>query len=337
MSIQVPTLVVLKFTGKWKTMIPDFKETVFRMNPTIINFEKLLTLQVNLGNRCNQSCEHCHVAAGPDGANEMSLEVMGKIVFFLRNQRGVVLDITGGCPELHPHFKYFLEEVHGLVSTLMVRTNLTVLTEPEMGWLPAWYQKLGVVLIASLPCYTEETVNKQRGNGVFKKSLDALKKLNELGYGSSLQLNLIYNPAGDFLPPSQQQLEEDYRRQLSERYGITFNRLFTIINAPLGRFKDYLESRGRVEDYIKLLVKNFNPDAAKNIMCRTLINVDWRGVLFNCDFNQASGLPLRARNGRVMTIDAISDVLEVGCEIVTGDHCYCCTAGLGSSCTGALV
>jgi radical SAM/Cys-rich protein len=318
-------------------MIPDFKETLARTNPAIINFEKLLTLQVNLGNRCNQSCEHCHVAAGPAGENVMSLGVMEKIIFFLRNQRGIVLDITGGCPELHPHFEYFLEEVHGLVSSLMVRTNLTVLTEPGMQWIPAFYKKLGVVLMASLPCYTEDTVNRQRGNGIFTKSIDALEKLNELGYGSSLELNLIYNPGGDFLPASQHQLEEDYRRHLSERYGVSFNRLFTIINAPLGRFKDYLESCGRAEDYLKLLVKNFNPDAAKNIMCRTLINVDWRGVLYNCDFNQSSGLPLKTAHGTVRTIDTITDVLEDGCEIVTADHCYCCTAGVGSSCTGALV
>ena len=318
-------------------MIPDFKETVVKMNSNIINFEKLRTLQVNLGNRCNQSCEHCHIEAGPAGENVMPLEVMEKIVFFLRNHSGLILDITGGCPELHPQFKYFLEEAHELVSSLMVRTNLTVLTEPEMEWIPPWYKKLGVVLMASLPCYTEEMVNTQRGSGVFRKSMDALKKLNELGYGSSLELNLIHNPCGDFLPASQLQLEEDYRCQLSERYGLNFSRLFTIINAPLGRFKEYLESCGRVDDYFKLLVENFNPDATKNIMCRTLINVDWRGVLYNCDFNQASGLPLKTRNGTVMTIDDIRNVVEVGCEIITGDHCYCCTAGVGSSCTGALV
>jgi radical SAM/Cys-rich protein len=192
----------------------------------------------------------------------------------------------------------------------MVRTNLTVLHEPEMKWIPALYKKLGVVLMASLPCYTEDRVNEQRGHGVFKKSMEVLRKLNALGYGSSLELNLIYNPDGDFLPGSQLQLEEDYRRQLSERYGISFNRLFTIINAPLGRFKDYLESCGRTEDYFKLLFENFNLDAAKNVMCRTLINVDWRGFLYNCDFNQASGLPLKTRNGTVMTIDAIEDVVE---------------------------
>ena len=318
-------------------MIPDFKETVVRMNSRIINFEKLLTLQVNLGNRCNQSCEHCHVAAGPAGEKVMSREIMGKIILFLRSHRGLILDITGGCPELHPHFHYFLEGVHGLVSRLMVRTNLTILTEPEMGWIPEWYSDHGVVLMASLPCYSEDNVNKQRGDGVFKKSLDALQKLNELGYGRFLELNLIYNPSSDSLPAPQQQLEEDYRRQLFDHYGISFNRLFALVNAPLGRFKRYLESCGRTEDYFRLLVDNFNPDATENIMCRTLISVDWRGVLYNCDFNQASDLPLRAQDGNEMTIDTISDVFAEGCEIVMGDHCYCCTAGAGSSCTGALV
>jgi len=318
-------------------MIPDFKETVVRMNSRIINFERLLTLQVNLGNRCNQSCKHCHVAAGPAGENVMSREIMEKIILFLRSHKGLILDITGGCPELHPHFHSFLEEVHGLVSRLMVRTNLTILTEPEMSWVPEWYSDHGVVLMASLPCYTEDNVNKQRGDGVFKKSLDALQKLNELGYGRFLELNLIYNPSSDFLPAPQLQLEEGYRRQLYDHYGISFNRLFALVNAPLGRFKHYLESCGRTEDYFRLLVDNFNPDAAENIMCRTLISVDWRGALYNCDFNQASDLPLRAQDGKLMTIDTITNLLAEGCEIVMGDHCYCCTAGAGSSCTGTLV
>ena len=161
-------MIILKFTGKWRAMIPDFKETVVRMNSRIINFEKLLTLQVNLGNRCNQSCEHCHVAAGPAGEKVMSREIMGKIILFLRSHKGLILDITGGCPELHPHFHYFIEGVHGLVSRLMVRTNLTILTEREMEWIPEWYSVHGVVLMASLPCYTEDNVNKQRGDGVFK-------------------------------------------------------------------------------------------------------------------------------------------------------------------------
>ena len=318
-------------------MIPDFKETVRRMNPCSASFDKLVTLQVNMGDRCNQCCEHCHVSAGPAGHNIMTKDVVEKIIHFLSNYRGLVLDITGGCPELNPHFKFFLEGVHGLTSRVMVRTNLTILTEEGMDWIPSWYQEQGVVLIASLPCYTEENVNRQRGNGVFKKSIEALKKLNALGYGSALELNLIYNPCSDCLPAPQQQLEEDYRRHLLAQYGICFSNLFTIVNAPLGRFKNYLESCGRTELYFKLLVDSFNPETVENIMCRTLINVDWRGVLYNCDFNQASGLPVRNRNGAPITIDTIEEVLERGREIVMGEHCYSCTAGAGSSCTGVLV
>lgn len=318
-------------------MIPDFKETVRSMNPYSTCFDKLLTLQVNLGDKCNQCCDHCHVTAGPAGHKMMPQDVMEKIIQFLDQYRGLVLDITGGCPELNPHFKYFVERAHGCASRVMVRTNLTILTEDGMDWIPSWYKEQGVVLIASLPCYTEQNVNRQRGNGVFKKSIEVLKKLNELGYGNDLELNLIYNPSTDCLPAPQKQLEEDYRRHLFAQYGISFNNLFTIVNAPLGRFKNYLESCGRTEDYFKLLVDNFNPETVENIMCRTLINVDWRGIVYNCDFNQASSLPMRNRHGAVSTIDTIEEVLERGNEIVMGEHCYSCTAGAGSSCTGVLV
>ena len=318
-------------------MVPDFKQTVQSTNPYSTCFDKLVTLQVNMGDKCNQCCEHCHVTAGPGGHNEMSQDVVERIIHFLDHYRGLVLDITGGCPELNPHFKYFVERAHALTSRVMVRTNLTVLTEGGMGWIPTWYKERDVVLIASLPCYTEKNVDRQRGTGVFKKSIEVLKKLNDLGYGSALELNLIYNPSSDALPAPQQQLEEDYRRQLLVEYGISFSNLFTIVNAPLGRFKNYLESCGRTEDYFKLLVDNFNPDTVKNIMCRTLINVDWQGVLYNCDFNRASSLPMRNRHGALITIDTLDEVLDRGHEIVMGEHCYSCTAGAGSSCTGVLV
>jgi radical SAM/Cys-rich protein len=318
-------------------MIPDFKETVRSMNPYSAYFDKLVTLQVNLGDKCNQCCEHCHVTAGPAGHNMMPQHVMRKIIQFLDQYKGLVLDVTGGCPELNPHFKYFVERAQGFASRVMVRTNLTILTEDGMEWIPPWYKERGVVLIASLPCYTEKNVNRQRGNGVFKKSIEVLKKLNTLGYGGDLELNLIYNPSSDSLPAPQQQLEADYRRHLFTQYGISFSNLFTIVNAPLGRFKSYLESCGRTEDYFQLLVDNFNPETVENIMCRTLINVDWRGIVYNCDFNQVSGLPMRNRNGAIITIDTIEEVLERGHEIVMGEHCYSCTAGAGSSCTGVLV
>jgi len=261
---------------------------------------------------------------------------MEKILGFLGNHKGLILDITGGCPEMNPQFKFFVEEAYNLVSRLMVRTNLTVFGEEGMDWIPEWYKEHRVVLMASLPCYTEENVDKQRGNGVFKKSIRALKKLNKLGYGSSLELNLIYNPGGNYLPDFQKKLEEDYKKQLFENHEIRFNNLFTIANAPLGRFMNYLESNGLTEQYFQLLVDNLNPDIAGNIMCRTLINVDWQGILYNCDFNQASGLPMINRTGKVLSINDMQDVVKDKYEILMGNHCYCCTAGAGSSCTGVL-
>jgi radical SAM/Cys-rich protein len=318
-------------------MVPCFEEKIRKINPDFLCFDKFITLQVNLGNVCNQSCELCHLAAGPAGKSIMNEEVMEKIIMLLYHHRGLILDITGGCPELNPYFKSFVEKSCGLVSRLMVRTNLTILTERGMEWIPDWYSRHQVVLMGSLPCYTEENVDRQRGNGVFKKSIDALRKLNELGYGSSLELNLIYNPAYDALPGSQKMLEDNYREKLFEDYGIRFNNLFAITNAPLGRFRSYLESSGKTEHYFKMLLDNFNPDTAGNIMCRTLINIDWQGILYNCDFNQAAGLPMRNKNGEIMETANIKDAIKKGHEIVRSDHCYCCTAGAGSSCSGVLV
>ena len=318
-------------------MVSCFEEKIRKINPDFLCFDKFITLQVNLGNICNQSCELCHLAAGPAGKSIMNEEVMEKIIMLLNHHSGLILDITGGCPELNPYFKSFVEKSCGLVSRLMVRTNLTILTEQDMAWVPEWYSRHQVVLMGSLPCYTEENVDRQRGSGVFKKSIDALRKLNELGYGSSLELNLIYNPARDSLPGSQKMLEDNYREKLFEDYGIRFNNLFTITNAPLGRFRNYLESSGKTEHYFNMLLDNFNPDTAGNIMCRTLINIDWQGILYNCDFNQAARLPMRSRDGKIMTIDDLKDAIQKGHEIVRSDHCYCCTAGAGSSCTGVLV
>ena len=318
-------------------MIPDFKETLRSINPGMVHFDKLLTLQVNLGNICNQRCEHCHLDAGPFGSNSMDRAVMEKIIIFLQRHRGLTLDVTGGCPELNPYFKFFLESARGLVSRLMVRTNLTILSEQGMQWIPPFYRDHQIVVVASLPCYREENVNGQRGSGVFAKSITALTTLNRLGYGSSLELNLVYNPRSDFLPPSQQCLEGEYRSNLHQHYGIRFNNLFTMVNAPLGRFGKYLDSSGRTEQYYRLLVDNFNPGTAERIMCRTLINVDWQGVLYNCDFNQASGFPVRNKDGHRMTIDSIGDIMVGRHEIIMRDYCYCCTAGSGSSCTGVLV
>ena len=320
-------------------MIADFKQALINTDPRLLQFDKLQTLQVNLGNRCNQSCAHCHVQAGPTGEKIMPEPIMERIINFLRNHPGLCVDITGGCPELIPDFKFFANEVYKLASRLMVRTNLTVFFEPGLDWLPKWYSQHKVVVIGSLPCYTQENVDMQRGPRVFQKSIKAIRLLNELGYGydEQLELNLVYNPGGDFLPGPQEQLEADYKRELGEKYGIRFNKLFTITNAPIGRFKQYLEANGQLEKYLQLLVENFNPSAAENIMCRNLLSVDYRGMVFNCDFNQALDIPVIDGSGKNATIEQLEGVLSGDLEIITDEHCFCCTAGAGSSCKGSLV
>jgi radical SAM/Cys-rich protein len=320
-------------------MIADFRDALTNVDPALPRVGELLTLQVNLGNRCNQRCAHCHVQAGPNGEKMMPKAVMEEIIRFLSGHGGLCVDVTGGCPEMNPDFRFFVESVCGLASRLIVRTNLTVLLEPGLEWVPSWYRRRRVTLCASLPCYTRQNVDGQRGRGVFEKSIAALKMLNELGYGSdeALELNLVYNPGGDFLPGPQQQLEADYKRELGGKYGIRFSRLFTITNVPIGRFKESLETNGRLNRYMRLLADNFNPSAAENLMCRSLVSVDYRGLAFNCDFNQALGLPIVDSKGRAVTIERLDDALSEGIEIITGEHCFCCTAGTGSSCTGSLV
>ena len=264
---------------------------------------------------------------------------MEKIISFLQNHPGLCVDLTGGCPELNPDFKFFVENIHEFASPLMVRTNLTVFFEPGLEWIPRWYQEHKVVVISSLPCYTPVNVDKQRGEGVFEKSVKALKLLNNLSYGSDKgpKLNLVYNPGGDFLPGPQEQLEADYKRELNNKYGVMFNNLFTIINAPIGRFRQHLEANGRLKQYLQMLAENFNTKAAENIMCRNLVSIDYRGMLYNCDFNQALGLPIIDATGNNLSIEQLDDILAEGIEIITGEHCFCCTAGAGSSCTGSLI
>jgi MoaA/NifB/PqqE/SkfB family radical SAM enzyme len=286
----------------------SFEQKIKEIGFGLLKLDKLQTLQVNLGNRCNQSCAHCHVEAGPNGKNIMTRAVIQKVIDFLKKCSLQCVDITGGCPELNPDFRFFIENVHLLTKQIMVRTNLTVFFESG-------------------------------GGGVFEKSIAALKILNDLGYGSdeNLELNLVYNPGGEFLPGPQQQLEADYKRELNEKHRVKFNNLFTITNAPIGRFKQYLRSNGKLESYQQLLIENFNPQAAKNIMCLNLLSIDYRGIVYNCDFNQALDLPIIDTSGNVVTIDQLEKVLSEGIDIITDEHCFCCTAGAGSSCRGSLV
>jgi radical SAM/Cys-rich protein len=317
-------------------MVAAFKERLQEINPVYIKFDTLQTLQINLGNLCNLSCNHCHVGASPYGKMVMGKKVMEKIAGFLARRPGLVLDITGGCPEMNPNFRFLVESTGGLSPRRIVRSNLTIITEPGMEWLPDFYREQRLVITASLPCYLEENVDRQRGKGVYSRSIAALNRLNMLGYGGKLELNLVYNPGGNYIPGSQKELEAAYKAEMLERHGIVFNHLYTITNAPIGRFREYLESQGAYERYLNLLATSFNPDAAGNIMCRTLVSVDWMGFLYNCDFNQAIGLPITNEEKGILKIDDLEAAAINGNELFLAQHCYCCTAGEGSSCTGAL-
>jgi radical SAM/Cys-rich protein len=316
--------------------VEDFSEKVVETNPDLLDFAKLETLQVNVCNKCNQACQHCHLIAGPGSDKVMSKEVMVKIIDFLKKHPDLTLDITGGAPELNPHFRLLVERASAILSRIMVRTNLTVFFEEGMEDNPQFYKNHRIVVIASLPCYLRENVEAQRGTGVYKKSIKALKKLNQLGYGDTLELNLVYNPGGAFLPPNQKDLEEAYKKNIMESHGVRFNNLFTIVNAPLGRFRKSLDANGEYEKYLELLEKNYNPNTVANIMCRNLVSVDYRGILYNCDFNQVVDLPIKDEAGKTVTIDDMEELIRKGFKIETANHCYCCTAGSGSSCTGAL-
>lgn len=300
---------------------------------------RLTTLQVNLGYVCNQQCTHCHVNAGPKRRELMSRDTMEQVLHYLRAAEITALDITGGAPEMNPHFKELVSAARSEGVRVMDRCNLTILEQPgyeDMAQFLAGHQ---VEVVASLPCYLEDNVNKQRGDGVFQASLRALQKLNRLGYGAEnggLTLNLVYNPAGPSLPPPQAALESDYKRELFNRYGIVFNHLYTIANMPINRFAAVLKKEGRYQDYMRVLQDAHQDANLDGVMCRSLISVDWQGYLYDCDFNQMLGLPLRL-NGKPRThISELPDTDMEGRPIVIGDHCYGCTAGQGSSCGGAL-
>ena len=313
-----------------------FRDRLCGIDPGHATFSTLQTLQVNLGNVCNLRCAHCHIDGSPEGATVMGEQVMEEVALFLAARPGLTLDLTGGCPELNPRFRRFVERTAGLCGRRIVRSNLTIMAEPGMEWLPSFCREQELVVTASLPCYLQENVDRQRGAGVYVASIEVLKRLNRLGYGTEFELNLVYNPGGNYLPGSQKELEESYRRELHLRHGIVFTNLFTITNAPIGRFRSYLEAKGKLDGYLALLAGRFNPAAAAGIMCRTLVSVDPHGTLYNCDFNQALRLPLRDDAGHPLAVSSLHAATLEGTDIIFGDHCYCCTAGEGSSCTGAL-
>jgi len=301
---------------------------------------RLETLQANLGYRCNQSCVHCHVAASPKRTEEMSWETMEVMLRFAAQQAIQTLDLTGGAPELNPHFRRLVTEARRRKLRVIDRCNLTILNEPGQEGLADFLAEQGVEVTASLPCYLEENVDQQRGHGVFQSSLAGLRKLNALGYGlpdGGRILNLVYNPLGPTLPPDQARLEAAYKEQLAARYGVVFNQLFVLANMPIKRFGSQLVSRNQFHDYMRLL-KGAHQDAnLDGVMCRSLLSISWQGYVFDCDFNQMLGLPLGASRIGQTHLSALLGRDLAGCPIKVADHCYGCTAGQGSSCGGALV
>ena len=298
------------------------------------------TLQVNVGMLCNQACHHCHVEAGPKRTEIMPREVAARILELLSASPSITtVDITGGAPELNPNFPWIVRESHKLGRHVIDRCNLTVLFEPGQEDLTEFFAQHEVEIIASLPCYTAENVDQQRGRGVFERSIRALQLLNGLGYGvpgSNLMLNLVYNPLGASLPPPQEKLEADYKKHLYERFGIQFHRLFTLTNMPIKRFATFLNQSGKYESYMSLLVNHFNPGTVTKLMCRSLVSVGWDGKLFDCDFNQMLDIDMW-ESGKARTIWNLDSFTGLaGNRIVTGSHCFGCTAGAGSSCGGSL-
>ncbi|MCU0621196.1 MAG: arsenosugar biosynthesis radical SAM protein ArsS [Gemmatimonadales bacterium] len=299
----------------------------------------LEALQVNLGYKCNQACVHCHVNAGPTRTEMMDAETIGLVLRVLAARGVRTLDITGGAPELHPGFRDLVRAARALGAHVIDRCNLTILTEPRQDDLADFLATQGVEVVASLPCYLESNVDRQRGRGVFARSIEGLRQLNARGYGvegSGLELSLVYNPQGPVLPPAQAPLEQDYRRHLGEAYGVVFTRLYALANMPIHRFGATLVSRGQFSDYMRLLRGSHRDEHLESVMCRTLVSVDWQGRLYDCDFNQMLGIPLAAAGRpRAHLADLLDESLDGG-AIAVAEHCYGCTAGQGSSCGGAL-
>ena len=315
--------------------LPLLKSTDF---PAIAR-RALDTLQVNVGYRCNQACHHCHVNASPDRSEMMGSDTVDDVLRVLAARRIPTLDITGGAPELNPHFRRLVREARRLEVHVIDRCNLTILNEPGFEDLGDFLAGQSVEVIASLPCYTKENVDRQRGDHVFESSILALRKLNALGFGtegSHLALNLVYNPLGPYLPPAQEKLEADYKRELAAHFGVVFNRLFTLANMPIKRFGSTLVTQGKFASYMALLRSAHSPANLDAVMCRTLVSVDYRGHLYDCDFNQMLGIPLVvAGKPRRHVTELLSGEVDTA-PIAVAEHCYGCTAGQGSSCGGAL-
>ena len=313
-------------------------ETSLHVNNLKVEREGITTLQINLGKLCNQACHHCHVEAGPKRSEIMTEATMDRVIELIESSDFLsCVDITGGAPEMNPGFRKLVSAAVDKQIKVIDRCNLTILKEKGQEDTALFLSKNKVEIVASLPCYLEDNVDGQRGKGVFAKSIDALKDLNQLGYGKEggeLVLNLVYNPVGEHLPPPQDKLENDYHRYLKEQFGIVFNNLFTITNMPIKRYREMLKRRNKLSDYMSLLIDNFNPAAAGSVMCKDLISIGWDGEIYDCDFNQMLEIPLGWKKQSIFSIQSLNDISK---KIAFADHCFGCTAGAGSSCGGQTV
>ncbi|GGW43636.1 radical SAM/Cys-rich domain protein [Arenibacter certesii] len=319
--------------------LPYFKDKIDQIGRFPLRPNKLEILQINVGYMCNQVCEHCHVDAGPDRKEIMTKETMALCLEVIKNTGAHTLDLTGGAPEMNPNFRWFVEEASKLgIKDFIVRSNLTIIRANKKYYdLPQFFKKHNVHVISSMPHYTRGKTDKQRGDGVFDKSIQALKDLNAVGYGmenSPLKLDLVYNPSGAFLPGNQEAMERDFKKALKEDFDISFHQLFAITNLPIARFLDYLIASENYEDYMYSLVEAYNPVAVANVMCTNTISVSWDGWLYDCDFNQMLGLKVAST---VKHIKEYNEVILNNREIIISQHCYGCTAGAGSSCQGNVI
>jgi radical SAM/Cys-rich protein len=314
--------------------VNDF-QALLETSGTALKRGRFETLQINVGRKCNQTCTHCHVDAGPDRTEMMDGETARKVGAWILKHKPATVDITGGAPEISGHFEYFVETARSIGAHVIDRNNLTIIETKKYAHLPEFLARHQVEVVASLPCYLEDNVDLQRGSGVFQKSISALKKLNAAGYGTILPLTLVYNPIGAKLPPDQAELEADYKEELQARYGIVFTRLIAITNLPIARFAADLREHGQWDSYNSLLIENFNPSTVEGLMCRSTINIGWKGEVYDCDFNQMLFMQQKAEGKKLFLWDVTPDSME-NLPILTANHCFGCTAGAGSSCGGAI-
>lgn len=327
----------LETLAKLPANVPSFFQKMEENGLFPLRPKELEILQINVGYMCNQQCVHCHVDASPYRKEIMPKQIMQKCLEVIDQTAVSTVDLTGGAPEMNPYFEWFVHELAQRDLEIIVRSNLTILVEGKFKSYPELFKNLQLTVVSSMPCYTADNVDKQRGDGVFDKSIKALQILNELGYGKNenLKLHLVYNPGGPSIAPNQTKLEEDYKRELKKHFNIEFNSLYTITNLPIARYLEFLKGADRYDDYMMLLANSFNPAAAEGVMCRNTLSVDWNGDLYDCDFNQMLVLPVAVEKSRNIETFNLEELQQR--KIILNNHCFGCTAGEGSSCQGAII